>query len=314
MKRLIAVLYSLLLLGLSSQLTAASTSLPETIPADPENTQSNFKATPASHCLSVATQNLWHDNFEYEKRAQTLRRELEKGPLADIVAFQEAWIWHTGDSLFTDFIAWSGYQPFFRQTISRERFTEGIALASQAAPTRLMAETLPHNTVVGKRVILGARYRIRGITIRVFNVHFMPGPEPLEFIRKDQMQTLLDRTKPFIAKEPVIVLGDFNATPGSKTIAEMKAAGFEDVFGNTSIITYDKANPYNWWSVSKRLDYIFFNKAFLSVKNANLIFKENLISDHYGIRAELCLKRNRPAGARIEAWKPLPMRINAARN
>lgn len=235
-------------------------------------------------CFSIGTLNLWHYRDDYSVRATRIVDAASGFP--QIMAFQEAAQWETGESLYEEFLKASGYQGFFSKTNQKKDYFEGLALASEFSFLESREVELPGSSRIARRRMIVGKYEIQGKTLWVLNVHFMPFPL-MESVRKDQGLFVAS----YIRKhrlENAIVLGDFNTGPESKAFRNIGWSGLTAKVP-LSGVSYSADNPYNRWGASKRLDHIVFNPKRLRLKSWDYFMNREPVSDHYGVRAEFCL-------------------------
>jgi endonuclease/exonuclease/phosphatase (EEP) superfamily protein YafD len=91
-----------------------------------------------------------------------------------------------------------------------------------------------------------------GVELRVLNTHLDASRD--DTYRLQEVDRLLATARGLPDAVPVVVGGDFNATPDSETYARMTRAGFVDAWlacGRGDGLTYPAAAPI------KRIDYLF---------------------------------------------------------
>jgi endonuclease/exonuclease/phosphatase family metal-dependent hydrolase len=185
--------------------------------------------------------------------------------------------------------------------------------------------------------IIGGRISVAGREIFVFNTHWHASPFPTNdyfdaldrrleagSIGEDRHVELIDesigghdwrlgearKTVAFVDRiandSPVILMGDFNATAGSKEIGILKAAGFRDAYGeagdapgftwdgmvNSNIRLQKKVYPEDFWlePTRKRIDYVFYRGPGLKVLKSEVVLDTPSDgihpSDHFGVMAD----------------------------
>jgi endonuclease/exonuclease/phosphatase family metal-dependent hydrolase len=186
--------------------------------------------------------------------------------------------------------------------------------------------------------VVAASIRAGGRTVYVFCTHWHASPFPTEAYRAELERRKADgrldakgydkllaeavdgekwrrgeaeKTLAFVqrvaAEEPAILLGDFNALPGSEEIALLRQAGFVDAFaaaGSGPGVTWDASHNPNIRlqqetypeeipedPADKRIDYIFVRGAQLGVVRAEVVLNRPVnglyASDHYGLLAQI---------------------------
>lgn len=202
--------------------------------------------------------------------------------------------------------------PYYHLTpkTGEARNLEGIGILSRHPFQKKDSLDLRHQNRVAQYV----KVEVDGKTLVLANGHFY-WPTGESEIRQEQVDLLLDWLDEIPGDPPVIMCGDFNATPDTASIAKMKArfkSAYETIHGKEP----DKTNPtslpiskpfmlemlaemegqfkledieLNWPGT---LDYIFFNDG-LKVLDARLYFTEPkeensdiYASDHFGLAAE----------------------------
>ena len=151
--------------------------------------------------------------------------------------------------------------------------------------------------VATARLDLGAQARVaQRVTVRtpegglldVYNTHLGLGGEALRSAQAQRILDWMDRRPPV----PAVLVGDFNARPGSPTVAllsrRLRSAHLE-VHGHEPARTVP--TPLRAWSTGDGsvLDYVFVNDL-LEVHDARIAFAQCddhdptlLASDHYGL-------------------------------
>lgn len=126
------------------------------------------------------------------------------------------------------------------------------------------------------RVALFAKIQTPRRTITIANTHFDASPE--DTWRAQEVRELLAAAR---ARRPLMIGGDFNATPDSAVIAAMRAARFADC-GNTDELSYPADVPV------KRIDYLFLGGG---VRCVNARVLDTQASDHRPLWASAALPR-----------------------
>lgn len=234
----------------------------------------------------VVTLNLWRMRGEWPKRRELVLRELERFD-PDIVALQEVAPFRCqAQALARDLSRRSGRR--YRAFVARKRGWRGL-LEGIAVITRLPARATTRR-IGGVRVAQAVRVLLpSGEMVTTFNTHLEAGGEARE-LRLQQVGTLLSWAE--CEQRPVLLTGDFNAQPGSRTVARIEQAGFASAYGSAH-----GAEP-RWTAPAAAegpdgnvLDYIFVD-APLRVVSCDLAFDEpdadgRYASDHFGLVARL---------------------------
>lgn len=121
-----------------------------------------------------------------------------------------------------------------------------------------------------------------GETLKLVNVHF-------DWVEDDgfrfaQASKLADELKK--AKEPFILLGDFNDEPGSRTLKLFQSIAKEVPKPASNRFTFSSTKP------EKEIDFIFCAPADRWEINSCHVIDEKLASDHRPVFAVLTLRSN----------------------
>ena len=130
------------------------------------------------------------------------------------------------------------------------------------------------------RGVLHTTVSIDGLDLTIFNTHLSLANE----YRQQQIEYLLELTKDY--RQPIVVLGDFNATPDERSIQRLTTE-FTPVQARAphgSPMTYPAHDP------SQQIDYVFVSDD-IEVKDA--LVHATTASDHRPIRATITLPTNR---------------------
>jgi len=92
----------------------------------------------------------------------------------------------------------------------------------------------------------------------------------------------------------IVIAGDFNAVPSGREQKKMKKAGYIESFQGRPMITWDPG--FNSYTIThheprSQLDYVYVKQDHLKIMKARRVFDGKagpIVSDHYGIEAELC--------------------------
>jgi endonuclease/exonuclease/phosphatase family metal-dependent hydrolase len=243
-----------------------------------------FSTAAFAQSFTIGTQNLYHWMKDYDTRLANMKEEIKLG-VPEIVGFQEAAVWKNGESLYNEFINLTLYSAHHQVTNSFGVMAEGIGFASKFPGQNCIDLELPNTTFNSRQWINVCDFTTQIGQIRAINVHTSPGPWATSN-RTDQIKFIVDflrRTQP---KIPVVIVGDFNDEFSSVSFEPLKKIGFIDV-KNGEGPTYDStANPYATYSRVARLDYIFYHPRQLRLMKADFMFKKNLVSDHFGLKAQ----------------------------
>lgn len=246
--------------------------------------------------FTVGTQNLYHWMKDYDNRVNKMKEEIKLG-VPDIMAFQEAAEWKSGKSMFNEFNKIANYSRHYRVTNSFGVMQEGIGFGSKVPGQNCQDFELPATTFNSRQWINICEFPTAIGPVKVINAHTTPGPWATSN-RTQQMQFMVDYLVKTGPKMPVLVVGDLNDEYDTESFQSLKKLGFVDIM-NGQGPTYDSVNnPYATYSRVARLDYIFYHPGQLSLVRAGFMFKKNLISDHYGLKAEFALPVPKAPGFR----------------
>ncbi|HXH29668.1 MAG TPA: endonuclease/exonuclease/phosphatase family protein [Bacteriovoracaceae bacterium] len=240
------------------------------------------------HSFTIGSQNLYHYNTRLPERLLHLRQEVGNGDIPQIIGFQEAARWRGKMSLYDSFIGLTGYQGIYQNTNEYLLMNEGMALASNLPSKKVWSVELPETEMFSRQFINAGIYYVDGNKeILVINVHLSPF-EKNQWRRIAQVKFLLEIIQRY-NELPVVVIGDLNDQYGSEVLGLLRASGLVDVLDGQEA-TYDPdSNPLvtDQRFGPSRLDYILIQPEKLEVVKAELMFKENWVSDHYGLKAKL---------------------------
>lgn len=264
-----------------------------------------------SSVVRVATVNILNDLSRWRERRTLLAEGLEAGAF-DLIALQEV-----TDPLGDGTARWlarelGGYETFVCPKSGWGRRWEGIAVLSRLPVDGHETLDLGGQQRTAQRVEV--RVGPRRLTLLNGHLHWPPG---VHAARVRQVERLLAWVGPMGPDDPVVVCGDFNATPGSPAVARMKAAftsaheaahGYEPPFTcPTPLVSRGLVRPFltrgllrlfsNVPGASWRgtLDYIFVSPA-VRVRGCDIILDRSsphdptlYPSDHFGLAATLDL-------------------------
>ena len=148
----------------------------------------------------------------------------------------------------------------------------GLALLSRFPTSKVETVALPPGRHE-PRVALLHNFEVRaGLSVVFVNVHFDWLRESKERVR--QAEALMDRLAD--VDLPVIVIGDYNARPGSQTLQVFSRAGFELVPKEGSRYTFNSVTP------SKEIDHVCVRgSSKYKIRAAGIkVIDERVASDH----------------------------------
>lgn len=132
-----------------------------------------------------------------------------------------------------------------------------------------------------QRGVLQLVIDVRGRDVLFLNTHIDYRPDDAErFLNMDEVKAIIETA----GKMPVILCGDFNSTPESRTIAKVKTflSDTWELVGKGDGFTIPVLKP------NKRIDYIWISRPALEPLSMEVLRSE--ASDHLPVIAELRLK------------------------
>ena len=241
--------------------------------------------------MKIVTLNTWGTEGPYEKRWRLLLEELTRlNP--EVICFQEAFdpelveqIQKTLGFPNTLISLRSGLAIVTKFELSSEKT---LAFETQSPTEPYVREAILAVLNTGKNEFVAA------------NTHLAWKSEDAP-VRLGQVKELMEAVKE--GKQDVILAGDFNDTPESPALHELKRAGFRDVYDLChpagSEVTWDNRNPFiQTHSVKfpdRRIDFLFLSEALAKKskpKKCEIVFNRAdgegiYTSDHYGVMAEI---------------------------
>lgn len=254
--------------------------------------------------MTILTVNIWDLPFvtkDKKKRIQTLTVGLQRlSP--DILCLQEAWEVSVRGRIFH---ALADYQITAQSLAPRLLMLDRTGGLVTAVKKRVEIEKslfVPFQENgffcledwLGKKGFFLTQVRFGGMNLTVVNTHLhvrMLGAHPHQrLVRTRQIQQILEG----VAKEPnVILAGDFNIEPQSEEYEMMMKAGYRDATEGIGQSTNAYHAVYlNRFLVprQRKVDYIFVkNTSVVTLQNPRLVFRDQLVSDHYGIMADITI-------------------------
>lgn len=241
--------------------------------------------------MKIVTLNTWGTNGPFEKRFELIAGGLER-IAPDIVCLQEVFEAALKNKIQERCGFPHGYETYPAGLVILSRFP------FRKTKTHVYFAVSPYEKF-DRRAIF-TEIEIGGKSALLANTH-------LSWKAEDKA-TRLAQVKEFIAQiskfgRPAIATGDFNSTPESEAVEEMKNAGFVELFGHLQPkengFTWDNArNPYlKTHSViypDRRIDLVMVRRELLPLlqpKSCELAFTKPdgegvLPSDHFGVIAE----------------------------
>lgn len=223
--------------------------------------------------LRVLSWNIWKDGdlngvAEYVKNSR-----------ADIVGLQE--VIPEREPNIINLIERLDYQSVFSPALKSDGRDMGNAIFSKypirATRTHILSDTMPPALTAEqeRRVAVQADIEVGDLLLSVFTTHLAHTHQKPSAIQDSQVDALIK----ILPKQKTVVIGDFNATPDSKTIQKMRSVLFDT----------DSASPPTWsmypkgcaecnpQAVEIRLDYIFTSRD-LKVRSPEVGYSK--ASDH----------------------------------
>jgi endonuclease/exonuclease/phosphatase family metal-dependent hydrolase len=155
----------------------------------------------------------------------------------------------------------------------------GNAVFSKASVQRVEEFALPPQSLSLSRAVLAVDLRTDGTDpLRILATHFHHRAGD-DSIRVLQSRAVVDH---FSTQHPSVLLGDFNAVPGSEAMEILRMAGWNDALGPDRNFTYPSKAP------DRRIDTIFVRGP-LDVIEAHITPEWG--SDHRGVVVELSLRK-----------------------
>lgn len=247
--------------------------------------------------MRVATLNIWHDRGPWPRRLPLIRREIER-LRPDVLGLQE--VLRSPDACQALAIAdGTGYHVAYAPAAQRDGgpVWQGNAVLSRWPIRAQQVFPLPGADVAEPRALLYALIEAPDGDLPVFVTHLAWEPHhgPLRLRQLAHAATQVDLLAP-----AGVLVGDFNAEPGSAELKRLADAGFVDAWaGDGPGYTFDRVNDYAREAdePSCRIDYILVRGSAATAAGARLAFTEPSRaggtpvwpSDHFGVVAEVTL-------------------------
>jgi endonuclease/exonuclease/phosphatase (EEP) superfamily protein YafD len=261
-------------------------------------------------------------------RSQDVAEELSSDP-CDIISMQEVWKeWHhdfLAAALTSSLPQMSAIR--FENVDQQHQGNSGLSIFTSNFPEKLAFEKFKLNKSGFFDRIRGMLKVIKGMGMSEISLR----SEPTQKINLIDLHTHQDRIPVRIAqmtqlilryetmlplKNPIIIAGDFNATPDSIEYQLIESvAGFTDSYKSVhssyepGICTYCANNPHHWGEkIDRVIDYIWMRSSptaslFAATAVINLKGQDGIIpSDHFGRRSEFEIKNQAPALLSNEAF------------
>ncbi len=247
--------------------------------------------------LTVVTLNLRSVKDRWLWRAPLVVEQMrELAP--DVIALQEASTW----AMQARWLAWrmnswrlrGPYSSWHVATPGRMAVLEGIAVASRWEIVRRRRLHLGSDQRSAMAVTLSSP---GGARVVVVNTHFADGGVKRE-LRLAEVERLLTWTQPLVDRVPLILTGDFNARPQSRTVQKVLNASFRSahvVANGIEPVRTVPAIPPEGACPGFVLDYIFVSRL-VEVESCRVAFDKpsgrdpmRYPSDHLGLVSRLHL-------------------------
>lgn len=159
--------------------------------------------------------------------------------------------------------------PYGNALLSRFPIKDVHFHAIETDPDDIKPPKLYHEN----RVLLEALVDVDGVPLTVLVCHFgLNVEEAAEAVRV--IETVLDTVK-----TPVLLMGDFNATPDSAAIARLRTR-LSDAFADDEVYTFPSNSP------ERQIDYMFVSR---DIKPLNAYAVPAVVSDHFPVFARIAL-------------------------
>ncbi|HSM40518.1 MAG TPA: endonuclease/exonuclease/phosphatase family protein [Afifellaceae bacterium] len=259
--------------------------------------------------LRIVTWNLWWRFGPWRERQPAIATTLAAVD-ADIIALQEVWSDGATDQA-AKLAAGLGFHHVYAEAMTLDGFGQGNAILSRRPILQSAAQTLSGAEKTGEtRLVLFAEIDAPGGPLPVFTTHlnWRPSQGAVRFGQVGDIARFIQaRRSP---GRPVILCGDFNATPDSDEIAlltgptgrTVEGLVFEDAWAAAGDggagITFDQANPHAIAELSpgRRIDYVFLGRpegGACRIADCRIAGDGPVDgvwpSDHYAVVAELAL-------------------------
>jgi endonuclease/exonuclease/phosphatase family metal-dependent hydrolase len=203
---------------------------------------------------------------------------------ADLVALQEVERGTTrtgGRDLAAELGRLTGLTPHFVQNIPYQGGAYGIAVLSRF-PIKRTAHTLLRKVGDGEqRGVQHVVVEVQGRELLFLNTHLDHRRDPAE---RDQSAEELRRIVAAAGATPVILCGDFNATPDSTAIRRLR----EFLTDTWSVVGQGPGHTVPVRKPTRRIDYIWVSSPALVPRKMEVLLSE--ASDHLPIVAEIQLR------------------------
>lgn len=230
--------------------------------------------------FSVGTLNLWHYMDDYDRRVANLEKEIAEEGVPQILSLQEAARWGN-QSIYDELIQRLNYKGFYQNTNEFAVMNEGLALDGGLPGRDFVSLELPATRMFSRQYMISGIFTTEIGEVAVVSTHFSPKGRDS---RVEQAKFIVNHIQKF--KVPVIIMGDINDLPETKVLQVFRDAGFTDTLNWKEDTYVPGENPYNNSEAPERLDYILYRASELKLVSSSLMFNKNIVSDHYGVKAE----------------------------
>ncbi|MFI6319160.1 endonuclease/exonuclease/phosphatase family protein [Nonomuraea sp. NPDC050556] len=244
--------------------------------------------------VRVATLNVWGQHGPWGERLRLIREELAVLQ-PDVIGLQEV-VRRDGACQAAGIADGLGYEVAYAPAVDFGGRVLGNALLSRWPVVRQDVLALPVDGVE-PRALLRALVDTPAGTLPVFVTH-LDWELDRSAARVEQVRFIVSAMGGWGGDLPAVLLGDFNAEPGSAEIRFLCGSGLVDAWeaaGDGSLgMTFDVSNDYARLAdePSRRLDYVFTGAA---VGEVRVVFNRSVEvdgvavwpSDHFGVMAEL---------------------------
>ena len=258
---------------------SCSGSADEPMPADPEPTQ------PQGEAIKVLSYNIHHANPPSRPGHIDMAAiaKVINDSEADLVGLQEIDV-HTersGTDLHQakELAELTGMHFYFSKSIDYQGGAYGTAILSKYPLTDTLTHHLPAEEGTEPRTLSVATVELEnGAKIKIANTH-------LDYTRASNALSQAKAITEYFADEalPVILVGDFNATPDSETINHLDGH-FTRTCRQVCAPTVPVVNP------TRAIDFIMFKSPESFTVQSHQVIEETYASDHRPVVATLLLR------------------------
>jgi endonuclease/exonuclease/phosphatase family metal-dependent hydrolase len=223
--------------------------------------------------IKIVSWNIWCDGH-FDQIAEFL-----KGCNADIIGLQEV-LSHSKQIPVVDLLTSLGYTHAYGQAFTMSLANGKTEEMGNAVFSKypIVGSTVHALSEEKKRIAVQADINVSGTVLHVFSTHLVHSHQQPSEIQELQAETLIKA----LPKEKTIVMGDFNATPDSNAVKQMRSALVDtDPSSAPTWSVYPEGCPEcKPQKIDTRLDYIF---ATADIKISSPKVESSKGSDHLPI-------------------------------